>query len=525
MAQALTAMKLATAFLALALLPAGLPASAPPRTYGLQKLGDNGRGFVTRDAKLPLHCYDAPGLLALPVEEQAEALNKAAAAGFNAISFEAPLAGPLGLSKTLGKIDAAQGDNLTRLIQACAKRRLYAFPVLWTPATADALIGTANAKTVFFGGKNSLGWQHWLAGEMARLKVEGVPLTQTATVGGWILYRGPWPGGPPLPHGEANAVTPSPEAWLRQWAQWQVRDYHKLGFTQRLGLGLWAKADLPLTLENRPEAPVIKADGDKPAAPVIEAAPFAPLSTTETSGALSLEQAKELDQLPPVPGPGGAKADDGEGDESPSLSVPAPPATPWDLEGLDWDKVEAFFATAPLSTQVDFLEFSLETEDWYRVGDRLAQAAAKAEVPVVWRQDWRTASRYERPKRLEAPLPLAGLVGPWPEEDWPGEGETLWPFDKDEPQTPFEVRKVAIHKVGRKVVLEVELNKPADLVVRWGKGWPLDQETRSEGRSKAEFKLPLVGAQPGEWLLLQVKADTRSAGGAVARARWIRVPQ
>lgn len=518
-------MKLATAFLSLALLPVALAASALPRTYGLQPLRDNGRGFVTRDAKLPLHCFDAPGLLNLPPEEQAEALNKAAAAGFNAVSFEAPLVGPIGLSKTLGKVDGAQGDNLTRLIQACAKRRLYAFPVLWTPATADALIGTANAKTTFFGGKNSLGWQHWLARELARLRVDGVPITQTASVGGWILYRGPWPGGAPLPNSQADAVTPSAEAWLRQWAQWQVRAYHKLGFMQRLGLGLWAKNDLPVTLEKKPEPPVLKVDGDKAAEGTVDAAPFAPLSTTETAAEVSTERAKELDQLPPVPGVDAITSGQEDGEEAPPVVAAMAAATPWDLEGLDWDRIEAFFATAPLSTQMDFLEFSLETEDWYRVGDRLAQAATKAEVPVVWRQDWRTASRYERPKRLEAPLPLAGLNGPWPEEDWPGDGETLWPFNKDEPRTPFEIKKVAIKKNGRRILLEVDLNKPADLVVRWGKTWPLNQEMRSEGRAKAEVKLPLVGAQPGDWLLIQVKADTRKAGGAVARARWMRVPK
>jgi len=101
----------------------------------------------------------------------------------------------------------------------------------------------------------------------------------------------------------------------------------------------------------------------------------------------------------------------------------------------------------------------------------------------------------------------------------------LWPVSKDVPAVPFEFRKVAIHKNGRSIQLKVELNKPADLVVRWGKAWPLNQEVRTEGRSKTEARLNLIGAKAGEWLLVQVKADTRKAGGAVYRARWLQVPK
>ncbi len=188
-------MKLATAFLCLAwgvssVLPAAL---AVPRSFPLSRLSDNGRSFITTEARVPLRCLDLPGLLGLPADEQVEALNKAAAAGFNSVSFEAPLYGPQGLSKSLGKVDAPQAEALGRLLQACQQRRLYAFPVLWTPAAVDALVGTLSAKTAFWGGKNCLGWQDWDARELAKLSVDGEPLTRSAAVGAWLLYRGPWP--------------------------------------------------------------------------------------------------------------------------------------------------------------------------------------------------------------------------------------------------------------------------------------------------------------------------------------------
>jgi hypothetical protein len=510
---------LATAFLCTAW--AALPAAVPP-TFGLERLGDNGRSFVSRESRVPLHCLDVPGLLALPADEELEALNKAVAAGFNAVSFETPLyGGPQGFSKVLGKVDAQQAEALSRLLQACEKRRLYAFPVLWTPVAADALIGTTSARTAFWGGKNSLGWQAWDTVALAKLRVDGRPLTQSAAVGGWILYRGPWPGGAPVKGAALETATPSAEAWLRRWTQWQVTLFRKLGFTQRLGLALWAKKDLPLSTEIPPAAPVVSPDGPKPASPVAEPAPVAPLSDSTLTAQTSLDQAKTLDVLPPVPGLnlGTGEAGDAD-DEAPVLQ------TPWDLEGLDWDRIETFFATAPLSTQIDFLEFSLDTEDWYRVGDRIAEAASKAEVPVLWRQDWRTASRYERPKRLEAPSPLAGLLGPWPEDDWPLDGDSLWPADASgAPQPPFTISQLALRRQGGKVLVTVEVNKPATLIVRWGKAWPLNQEVRSSGRAKTEFSLPLVGAASGQWLLVQVKAETLRAGSAVARSRWMKAPQ
>ena len=84
---------------------------------------------------------------------------------------------------------------------------------------------------------------------------------------------------------------------------------------------------------------------------------------------------------------------------------------------------------------------------------------------------------------------------------------------------------MALKRKGRQVLIVAELNKPAALIVRWGKAWPLNQEVRSKGRSKAAYILPLVGAQPGQWVLLQVKANSQKSGGAVVRTRWIRAPK
>ena len=509
----------ATAFLCLA-LAASLGATAP-RTFPLERLADNGRSFVTEGAKVPLRSLDVPGLLGLPLEEQVEALNKAAGAGFNAVSFEAPMFGPQGFAKALGKQDVAQGEALGKLLSACARRRIYAFPVLWTPAAVDAMIGTSNARTVFWGGKNCLGWQSWSIHELAKLKVDGRPLTQCAAVGGWLLYRGPWPGTAPIQGAQLESRTPTTETWMRNWAQMQVRAFRKAGFSQRLGLGLWAKKDLAASVEVKPEPPVVVGTANA-VSPAVEAAPYAALSDASVTADASVAHAKALDALPPVPGAELGNGDpDGEGE---AISVGPSAQTPWDLEGLDWERVEAFFATAPLSTQVDFLEFTQETEDWYRVADRLAEAVTKAEVPVLWRQDWRTASRYERLKRLDAPPPLAGLNGPWPDEDWPGDGEALWP-SAEAGQAPFKFRSVKLTRSGSKIQVAVELSKPADLIVRWSKAWPLNNEVRSKGRSKAEISLPLVGVAPGQWVLVQVKADTQRAGSAVARARWLQAPK
>jgi hypothetical protein len=509
------------ALVLLALAPAAGADEVIPRTFEFDHLSDNGRSFITSEASVPLRCLDLPGLLFLSKQEQDATLDKAVDAGFNAISFEAPLYGPQGLAKTLGTVDAAQASALSRLLQSMGKHRVYAFPVLWTPAAVEALIGPSAARSSFWGGKNSLGWQAWATRQLAAQSLEGEALTATAAVGGWLLYRGPWPGGEPKQGAAPEAVTPSTEAWMRSWAQWQVKLFRKAGFSQRLGLGLWPKQDLAASVDGRAAVPAPGGDAVEAPGPEEGGAPFAPLSGgDQDSGGKST---RVLDVLPAVPEAGQIHDHEGAVEEATGTAAAV---TPWDLEGLDWDRIDSFLAGAPLGTQVDFIEFSLETEDWYRVGERLAEAALKTEVPVIWRQDWRTASRYERGKRLEPPAPLAGLAGPWPDEDWPGEGESIWPaLGHELAPVPFQIREVQLTRKGKQVLALVELNKPAALTVHWGQRPPLDHEWHSSGRAKTAYALPLAGAAGEPWVLLQVTAKSPSAGTAIARTRWLKVPK
>jgi hypothetical protein len=499
--------------LAAVLLAALLRAEAPPPVPGLDPLDDNGRSFQTARQRLPLRVLDAPDLLAMGEKDQNGLLDKAADAGFNAVSFEAPLIGPAGLSKELGKLDPSSAAAWTRTFEALQFRRLYALPVLWTPATVDALIGTATARDRFFAGKNALGWQLWGLRQAAAIPVKGKPLSGTAGVAAWLLYRGPWPDAQPLP-GRSVSLSPSAEARLRGWARWQVQAARRLGFAQRLGLGLWAKQDLgaAAATDDAPQA----ANGPAPAAP---------LANADMSFDASLQHQKALDVLPPVAGSDAelfAEVDD-------SATVKAAPANPWDLEGLDWEVVEGFFSSFPLATQVDFLELTLGTEDWYRVGERLAEAAQAAEVPVLWRHDWRTASRYERNKRLAPPSPLAGLVGPWPDDDWPPTGESLWALhEAPSPETaPFRIRSCKVIKEGKKCFLEIQLNRPAAVIASYGSALPLEKQSGSKpnDKPKAEHKLPLPGVAPGSLVLLKLQALSPQHGAAILRTRWIRAPK
>ena len=429
------------------------------------------------------------------------------------MSFDAPLFGPDGLAPKLGQVDDAKRQALGRLLEACALRQLYALPLLYPSRAVDALGGTDPARTTFFAGRNALGWQAWALREASKLTVKGQPLTACATVAGWILYRGPWPDGAPLPQRPAP-LTPSAEARLTGWAAWQVKLARKLGFKQELGLGLWAKQDLGAPRAD-PATDYQPAEGG--------AAPVAAPSTSTFDPAALTQQGASLDGLPPVPGADAEKVDD-------SATVPAAPASPWDLEGLDWDRVDALFQGLPTQTQLSFLELTLDTEDWYRVGDRLAEAATKAEVPVLWRQDWRNASRYERNKRLAPPAPLAGLVGAWPDEDWPTGGETLWAAH-DAPNAdnaPFYVRAWAWDKAQAAPALVVQMSRPCEMTLHWGRRAPLDQE--SEGAKagkgpKVEHRFTLAGLKAGDWFLMRLQCESPKFGTALVRTRWMQVPR
>jgi hypothetical protein len=490
-----------------------LRADDPPPVPGMERLDDNGRSFQTPRKRLPLRVYDSPGLLGLPADEQGMVLDRAMTAGFNAVSFEAPLVGPQGLSRPLGKLDPGAVAAWTRVFEACEMRRLYALPVLWTPATVDALIGTATARAHFFAGRNALGWQAWGLRQAAAIPVRGRPLSATAAVAGWVLYRGPWPDGAPVP-GRAQPSTPTAEARLTGWARWQVQAARRSGFSQRLGLGLWPKQDLGLMAAAVAEP--IGADGP---------APTARLASADLVYDASPEHERALDVLPPVPGVDAVYV----GDLDDSATVQAAPTSPWDLEGLDWAGVEGLFSRLPLSSQVDFLELTLDTEDWYRVGERLAEAAQAAEVPLLWRQDWRTASRYERNKRLAPPPPLAGLIGGWPDDDWPPQGETLWPLNEaPSPQnSPFRFSSAKLSTVNGEVVFNLTLNRPAAVSVDYGVGLPLDKQVASptKDRPKAEHRFVLRGVGPGKPFLLKVQALSPQHGTALMRTRWAQAPK
>jgi len=570
---------------------------APPPVPGMELLFDNGRSFSLQGQRLPLRCLDAPDLLALAPAQRVEALDRAASAGFNAVSFEAPLFGPRGLIRRLGRVDDAASLAFTRTLEACAQRRIYAFPVLYPPTAVDGLIGTATARSLFFSGRNAQGWESWALRQLAALRVRGRPLVQVPVVGGFVLYRGPWPGGPPLTSGtvpgsvaaavaaaqpadagaagapgaaavpasgaaagpggaaasaaplsasaSASASAPASAAMatatatataldasreglrLRAWATWTVKVARKLGFVQELGIGFWPRDDLgkgaasdaagagtqaPTSVDSG--AGKAGASGGPASGP-----PLATLSEVSFSAEALTQQSKDLDVLPPVPGSDAEKMDDSD-------AVPAAPPSPWDLDGLDWGAVEALLASLPTATQLNFVECTLDSEDWYRVGGRLAEAAEKAEVPVLWRQDWRSASRFERGKRLAAPPPLAGLSGPWPEDDWPADGDSVWPLNEaPSPSTaPFHVRGLALARREGKAVLEVKLTRPASLTVEWGAALPLAHEIRSVGGAKALHHIILPGLAKGAWVLLRIRADSPRFGACLLRTRWIRAP-
>ncbi|HTB22824.1 MAG TPA: hypothetical protein VK914_08970 [bacterium] len=512
------ALKRAFSLLALALAAGLRGAEAPPAAAGMEPLIDNGRSFSTAERRLPLHCLDLPGLLGQDATQVAQQLDRAAAAGFNAVSFEAPLFGPQGLSPNLGIMDPTACKALTGALEACGLRRLYAFPVLYPPDGVDGLVGTATARAVFFSGRHAWGWQCWTLAQAAALKVGGAPMTRAPQVGGWILYRGAWPGGAPMDSGAAAPLSPTALALeqnrLRLWTAATVQFARKIGFQQELGLGLWARQDLAPA-----PAAAQDLDGSVAGAPPVEA----PSETLFSAQDLD-RQSRDSDALPPVAGAESNLADDTAPSIDDSALLPAAPQNPWELEGLDWKAVEAVFQGLPMASQLNFLEFTLDTEDWYGVGARLAQAADRAEVPVLWRQDWRSASSYERGRHLEAPLPLAGLAGPWPDDGWPSDG-AIWPGQAEGPATaPFRVQSLGLKRKGDAVLLEAGLSRPAALTVSWGLKLPLDHSTLVPDGPGILRRAALKGIPGGGWFLLRLKAVSPRFGVCLLRTRWVRAP-
>jgi hypothetical protein len=233
-----------------------------------------------------------------------------------------------------------------------------------------------------------------------------------------------------------------------------------------------------------------------------------------------------MDALPPVPG-AEAVEDPDQGTVDDAAVVPAPPPNPYDLEGLDWSAVDGLFAAFPTASQIDFIEFTLDTQDWFRVGQRLALAASQAEVPVLWRQDWRAAPQYERMKRLEAPSGLAGLEGPWPADDWPAKDEPLWPAHEavGASAAPFRVTDLKLVREGGRVFLETRLTRPAELTVDWGRSLPLKRRSVSAAGDGVLHRIPLEDLPQGGLFLLRLKGVSPKYGVCLLRTRWMRTPR
>jgi hypothetical protein len=493
--------------LSVAGLAGAAPTDAPPTVAGPEALFDNGVAFCQRSRRTEIRCLDVPAMLSLGDAERARLLDRAAAVGFNAVSFEAPLFGPRGLCRRFGSVDPDAAAAFTRTLEACDLRRIYAFPVLFNQSCVDALASTATAstRTRFFNDTRALGWEYWALGQAAGLKVLGRPLAQSAAVGGWLLYRGPWPGGAPLAGGAAAADNEE-YARLRNWSLWAVRAARKAGYRQELGMGLWIQGDLGPGPAPNPVFAAGSGTSGPPLAPLAEVS-FAPEDLSR--------QASELDVLPPVPGADAEKVP-GLADADGAGRVPG---------GLDWDAVEALVGKMPVSGQFGFLEVTLDAQDWYLVGGRLGQAADKAEVPVLWRQDWRTPPHDERLKRLSAPQGLAGLEGPWPDDDWPLDGTSIWPSDSEEESSaPFRIGSARLGVSKGKPVLEVLLTRPAVLTADFGGAIPLKHHFRSR-KPSILHKVPLEGLPKGKAFLVRLRADSPRFGTCKLATRWMWAPK
>ena len=163
----------------------------------------------------------------------------------------------------------------------------------------------------FFTGKAQNQWQAWLLRE----EVKASGLSACAGVGGWILYRGPWPG--PKQRESAKLEESGPAqaftAAQRGWVLWQLRALRQSGAWQLAGLDYTLKGDLA-----EAEAP-----SQDPAMDSGLAGP--PPLSDKLDREVALPDAKAMDRLPPLPGSGKSGPADG-------LDTGL---TPWDLEGVD----------------------------------------------------------------------------------------------------------------------------------------------------------------------------------------------
>jgi hypothetical protein len=475
---------------------------AGARASELELLRSNGNVFYRAEERMPLRCLDAPILLAMGEKEQEALLDKAAAAGFNSVSFPAPLFGEGSFCEKLGSLDSSRVDAFHRLIEKIENRRLYAFPVLWNSDSVAAFSKIGGGDVNFFTGKEQNQWQAWLLRET----VKASSVSVTAGIGGWILYRGPWPGPKQRQDKTAGASLSTSNgaqaftAGQRAWLQWQVRALRQGGAIQLAGIGYLLKGDLD----------------DKKA---VEAADLGSLAagpppvSDKMKREVKLQDSKDLDKLPMVSGAGLEERE----------AAGAEPLTPWDLEGIDWGSVGKAMNEVPMATGLDFMELTLDTEDWYRVGDAMSEMADREmQTPLLWRQDWRGVSHYERQKHLEAPAGLAGLMGPWPDSDWPEVGESIWPMENSPKLTAlpllFKYMEVTRDEEGRPAIA-LHLNRPAEIDLKWGKTWPLSKHSASKEPALVHV-LPLKGAHFEKNIVFMAKAKSRKWGTAVLKIRW-----
>ncbi len=468
----------------------------------LEPLRSNGAAFHGDRDGLPLRCLEEAGLLERSAQEQDALLDKASAAGFNAVSFDAALYGPKGFCVKLGVVDTVRLTSLRRLVESARIRHIYLFPVLWPETAAKAFIALSKSdEEAFYTNKTSLQWQTWLLRQVAQAQGVGQPLTQSVAVGAWMLYRGPWRVQPVEAAGNSKAAQWAPS--MRYWAAWQVASARRAGFGQLLGMGFWPKQDLGTGVEDA--TPVV----------ISAVAPVAELSGKDAAQ----KDPMALDGLPPVPG-----VKEGE-DDGGAPGAPLKAVTPWDLEGVDWDAMEAFFQALLPSTHLDLIELTQDSEDWHHLGERLAGLAQGVDAPVLWRHDWRQSSRYERQKRLEAPESMAGLVGPWPVDDWPDEDENIWPPANGKGVAALFIREVkpVFDQKGAPAV-RVLLSRAATVELRWGTQWPPTRVIASADEGIAQT-LTLKGAKPGQDILVGLRARSDRFGRAAWATRWLRVPK
>ena len=146
------------------------------------------------------------------------------------------------------------------------------------------------------------------------------------------------------------------------------------------------------------------------------------------------------------------------------------------------------------------------------------------QAPLLWRHDWRTASRYERQKRLEAPDGLAGLSGPWPDADWPEPGESIWPAEEKGKSLAkaLTFKYLEVLSEDGKPVLALHLNLPSTVSLNWDRKWPAKKLSANKDPALVN-KLTLKGAKFGENVLIYAHAKSKRWGRATLRTRWVKL--